>query len=170
MNTVTNTFRGSDWNAYSAFEFKWLELVLTKGVVDRLSIITLLDKFAITFTRTHWRDTIDPAEMGSVLINDVPRGELLPAVQELLAREHSNKIDFPEARSIAKQLTDTSPQQLVDIYNVLSNKCQAKTRFVNGQHFSEHNKAILVWLILEAFYWIDKTVVRQLVATIKTTI
>jgi len=94
----TGYFTGSDWSEYSRFEFKWTEILLTKEVIRKQDILKLLKHFEIDFGGDNCQETVSSQEIGNVLLNDIPKKELFPAVKTLFERKYALKLSFAESQ------------------------------------------------------------------------
>jgi hypothetical protein len=151
-------FQGSDWKDYSDFEFKWLEIVLTKNIIKKEDILSLLKKFKIKFLEKNWEDCVRAEEMGNVLINDVPKKELWLEVTDILSKKYADKLNFDEAYKIWGELSNYSRDDLSKIYKEISTN-KDSSDFVNDKNFSENEesaKEFLISFIIEEFCKISK--------------
>lgn len=80
MTIKEATFQGANWEDYSEVEFAWLDDTLRGGGLPREDMQTLADKFGLRLR------TRSAEEIGDILINDIPKKKLLPAVTEIVAR------------------------------------------------------------------------------------
>lgn len=140
-------FQGSDWKDYSDFEFKWIEIILTKDVLKREDLLFLLNKFGIKFSKKNWEDSVDTEEMGNVLINDVPKGELWSEVVDILSKRYADKLSFDEAYEIWERLDSYRAGDLLDIYKKISTNKNIDN-FVSDKRFFENEKVLSDFLKL----------------------
>ena len=116
-------FTGSNWTEYSEFEFAWLSIMLEKpGILLPADIRDLAARFQITFSLPV--TTIDPTELGRALLADISRVKLLPVVQDLVAAEYPNMIDFSEAADAYQVLLKASATFLIELLKRLPLKPQ----------------------------------------------
>jgi hypothetical protein len=151
-------FHGSDWKDYSDFEFEWLEIILTKNIIKKEDILSLLKKFKIKFLEENWEDCVSTEEMGNVLINDVPKKELWLGVTDILSKKYADKLNFDEAYKIWGKLSNYSRDDLSKIYKEIS-KNKDSSDFVNDKNFSENEefvKGFLMSFIIEELCKISK--------------
>jgi hypothetical protein len=146
------TFSGSSWEEYSQFEFQWLEIMLAENVLDRRDIETFAEKYGIKFSKAV-HTIITPSEIGNIIINDVKRNALLPAVKSLVKEKYPHLLTFEEADQIYQTISTLETASLVKIFiatsknkgmiNVMRKELVEKSLFTKEQikHF-----------VLEALY------------------
>lgn len=151
-------FQGSDWKDYSDFEFRWIEIILTKNILKREDFLFLLKKFEIKFFEKNWENSISTEEMGNVLINDVPKKELWLEVSDILNKRYADKLNFDEAYKIWGELGNYNRNRLLNIYKEISTNKDVND-FLNDKKFFENKESMnnfIKLFIIEEFYKIPK--------------
>src|SRR5574343_383891 len=151
-------FQGSDWKDYSDFEFRWMEIILTKDILKREDLLFLLKRFKIKFLEKNWENSIGTEEMGNVLINDVPKKELWLEVSGTLSKRYADKLNFNEAYKIWEKLGGYSRNDLLNTYKRISTDKNINN-FVNDKNFLENEEStsdFLKLFIIEEIYKISK--------------
>lgn len=157
-------FSGADWGAYNAFEFKWLEIVLTKHVITRKELLHLLQKFGITFSKKNWEIHTSDAEMGNALINDIPKDKLFSVVKTLI-QEHKDVLTFEEAYELYQSLLPLGIESLTKFYIDIAQNTGLKEiviKLLNTEKtLNEFSKKDILFFILGELYIITKANARQ---------
>lgn len=136
---------GADWGEYSKFEFKWLEIVTTKGILNRSELLTLLNSFGIRFITSGWENRTPIIDFGDVLLNDVPKAQLFPAVKTIIRERHPQCMTFEEAQEFVASLDLLSIELLKKLVIAV---CQPEEQFLI-EEAAGFQKADLPFLILE---------------------
>jgi hypothetical protein len=139
---------GADWSEYSKFELKWVEIVMTKGVLNRSELLTLLKSFDIRFVTHNWENQTPIAEFGNALLNDAPRAKLLPAIKLIIRERHPRCMSFEEAQTVVASLEPLSIELLRKLFIVVS---KPEEQFL-VEETTGFQKADLPFLILEYCY------------------
>ena len=140
------------------FEDDWLEIILTKNVLNREDLLLLLlKKFNIKFFDKNWEESLPTKEMGRVLINDAPKDELLIAVKKLL-QNYSELLSFDESKKVFDVFRDLDSKLLYKIFlNISSNKGLAELS-KGRQSKNETNKDDLLFWLMQEFYGVGDVV------------
>jgi hypothetical protein len=152
---------GSNWKEYTDFEFKWLETLLEReGLLLPSDVRALADEFQIKFTEP--LDTMNPVQIGRVLLNDVPREKLLSTLQSLVLTEYSNMVSFSEANQIYRRVQTLHAPDIVGLLQQLPINPLAYS-FVSGFpgdpiHLCGMDFLALVGLALEGFCRLPRAV------------
>lgn len=111
-----SNFQGSKWEEYEEFEFRWLEIALTKGVLSRKDLLHLADKYSIEFAVNNWRHSLDESEIGGVILNDVTKDKLFDFLKEYIVEKYPFVMSFEDLESIWSFLKDLDYEALVRFY------------------------------------------------------
>jgi len=115
-------YNWQDYSSYSSFEFLWGEIILCQGILKKEHLLSLLDKFEITFFKKNWRKKLPKNELGNTILADTPKEKLFSLIKKILKKYYPQLLTFDEAQKIYKELHKLAPKELEKIYfNISSN-------------------------------------------------
>ncbi|TSD02734.1 MAG: hypothetical protein Athens071416_547 [Parcubacteria group bacterium Athens0714_16] len=86
------------------FNKLWLEIILSRGVLERKDVLYLLEKFEIKFTDKDWQNKTSIKEMGLVLTfeySDTKNQKLLlEETKKIIEEKYSNLVNYNEGKKI----------------------------------------------------------------------
>lgn len=148
-----NLLQGSNWKEYSKFEFLWVETILTKGLLSRDEMLRLLDSYQIKITMDNWREQASLEDMGNILVNDVPKKDLLENVKSLILIKHPESLSFEEAKKVHEMLTSLRDRQILRKLVLSTTKNQdLKEALLRDTATSSFSEDRIIGLILEGLY------------------
>jgi hypothetical protein len=85
---ASNKFSGSEWGEYSEAEFRWLNKVLTEGIISNDDLFELSKHFGINFSDKSIPEDQLVKEIGYALVADIPKSEVLPIIAKLVKEKY----------------------------------------------------------------------------------
>lgn len=140
-------FEGSLWEEYSRFEFKWLEIILTKSVLKKSILLAIAKEYGIKFNFIA-RCRITGNKIGDILLNDVPKDQLLPKVHAIIKKNPST-LTLEEAERLYTGLEKLDEKILNKIYLAVSSNCELKKIVLEDHIFGKEK---ILFLIIGEFY------------------
>jgi hypothetical protein len=156
-------FNGADWGAYTHFEFSWADILLEQNTLSREALIYLAKKFNLSFPKKNWEQTLSSKDIGIPLLCDIPKENLLPALQEALDKFHPDLLSFKEAQKIYEDLSKLDIKILAEFCKSISfNKNLVKIidEGLGGINF-DFRKEDILFFILENLYKIPKEIAKE---------
>ena len=144
----------------SDFDELWLEIILSREVLERKDILYLLDKFEIKFTNKNWKNKTPIKEMGLVLTFEYSGTKqqklLLNETKKIIEEKYPNLINYNESKKIFLLLIKLDESTLIKLCIAFGkNKNYVEMLKINGKKVGI-NKHDLIFNLFEEIYSYNK--------------
>ena len=144
----------------SNFDELWLEIILSRGVLERKDILYLLDKFEIKFTDKNWRNKTSIKEMGMVLTfehSDIKNQKLLlEETKTIIEKKYSNLVNYSEGKKIFLLLIQLDESMLIKLCIAFSKNKNYVEMLKKDKTKIGINKYDLIFNLFEEIYSCNK--------------
>ncbi|MEK7652378.1 MAG: hypothetical protein AAB334_00270 [Patescibacteria group bacterium] len=140
----------------SNFDNLWLEIILSRGVLERKDILYLLDKFKIKFTDKNWRNQTSIKEIGLVLTFEYSDAKdqklLLEKTKKIIEKKYSNLINYSEGKKIFLSLIKLDESTLIKLCIAFGKNKDYVEMLKKNEINIEINKYDLIFNLFEEIY------------------
>ena len=140
----------------SNFDNLWLEIILSRGVLERKDILYLLDKFKIKFTDRNWKNETLIKEMGLALIFEYSDTEnqklLLEETKKIIEKKYSNLVNYNEGKKIFLLLIKLDEITLIKLCIAFGKNKDYVEMLKKNEINIEINKYDLIFNLFEEIY------------------
>ena len=144
----------------SNFDNLWLEIILSRGVLERKDILYLLDKFKIKFTDRNWKNETLIKEMGLALIFEYSDTEnqklLLEETKKIIEKKYSNLVNYNEGKKIFLLLIKLDEITLIKLCIAFGKNKDYVEMLKKNETKTEINKYDLIFNLFEEIYSCNK--------------
>jgi len=131
-------------------EEAYLEIFLTK-TISKDDLVSLLTSEGISFDKNFDLNTAKQFDLGTILINDVPKDRLITVVTDLQKNKYPNIKSVEEIRLTIDSLVNLSEIEIAKYYLKISNSPMKGfvEDFLAGKNKESVNKNDLLFFVME---------------------
>ncbi len=134
------------------FDEKWLEILLTKNILNKKDISDIVHKFNINFTNNKQKGRLQTRDMGIVLMFDIKKNKLLPIIKKIVLNKYPHLISYKEAKKLFtffETLNDNLLNKLC--INIYPNE-KIRNFVTNKENKQKFDKEDLLFYLIEGIY------------------
>ncbi len=140
------------WMAYTETEYRWVEIILSKPVLQKEDYQNLLDEFNITPPDLDKSEDGSLDTIGALLLRLVRKERLLPRIAKLIEEKYPFYLSFDDVMEYYKKLVKLDPKLIRKIYLCLSQNKLMKDFISVDKNLYHFTKNRLVFLVIEELY------------------